>query len=278
MKQLKRALRIHRIFMAQEFKRMMEYKGDFIVGIIGFLLVQLSNLLFLWIIFGQVPDLAGWTINEVVFIYGLSLIPKGIDHFFFDNLWNIGFFIVRKGDFDKYLTRPVNTLFHVTVEKIQVDALGELIMGIALVCVAAPGIEAEWDAFRIIAMILMIPFITLIFTGIKTITASVAFWTKRSGHVIYLFYMVSDFAKYPATVYNRVVQNIITYIVPFALTSYYPALFILRGENPLFNLGIGGCGADVGGNYSLAQRSARLRERRKLTGASFFGGDKSRCL
>lgn len=238
MKQLKRALRIHRIFMAQEFKRMMEYKGDFIVGIIGFLLVQLSNLLFLWIIFGQVPDLAGWTINEVVFIYGLSLIPKGIDHFFFDNLWNIGFFIVRKGDFDKYLTRPVNTLFHVTVEKIQIDALGELIMGIALVCVAAPGIEAEWNAFRIIAMILMIPFITLIFTGIKTITASVAFWTKRSGHVIYLFYMVSDFAKYPATVYNRVVQNIITYIVPFALTSYYPALFILRGENLLFNLGM----------------------------------------
>ena len=30
MKKVKRALKIHRIFMAQEFKRMMEYKGDFI--------------------------------------------------------------------------------------------------------------------------------------------------------------------------------------------------------------------------------------------------------
>ena len=30
MKNIKRMLRIHRIFMAQEFKRMMEYKGDFI--------------------------------------------------------------------------------------------------------------------------------------------------------------------------------------------------------------------------------------------------------
>ena len=95
MKKVKRALKIHRIFMAQEFKRMMEYKGDFIVGIIGFFLVQLSNLLFLWIIFNQVPTLMGWTVYEVVFIYGMSLIPKGIDHFFFDNLWNIGFFIIR---------------------------------------------------------------------------------------------------------------------------------------------------------------------------------------
>ena len=142
MKNIKRALKIHRIFMAQEFKRMMEYKGDFIVGVIGFFLVQLSNLMFLWIIFGQIPNLVGWSVNEVVFIYGMSLIPKGIDHFFFDNLWSVGYFIVRKGDFDKYLTRPVNTYFHVLVEKVQIDALGELIMGIALVSGCLPSLPS----------------------------------------------------------------------------------------------------------------------------------------
>ena len=40
--------------------------------------------------------------------------------------WSIGHFTVRKGDFDKYLTRSINTLFHVMVEKLQIDALGEL--------------------------------------------------------------------------------------------------------------------------------------------------------
>ena len=143
MKQIKRMLRIHRIFIAQELKRMMEYKGDFIVGIIGFLMVQCSNLLFLWIIFSQIPDLMGWTVNEIIFIYGFSLIPKGIDHLLFDNLWSIGHFTVRKGDFDKYLTRPINTLFHVMVEKVQIDALGELLMGIALVCVTLPSLSIE---------------------------------------------------------------------------------------------------------------------------------------
>ncbi len=238
MKKIKRMFKIHRIFIAQEFKRMMEYKGDFIVGIIGFLLVQISNLLFLWIIFSQIPNLLGWTMNEVIFIYGFSLIPKGIDHFFFDNLWAIGHFIVRKGDFDKYLTRPVNTLFHVLVEKIQIDAFGEMLTGIALVCVTAPTLGASLSIVRILIMIAIIPFITLIYTGIKTITASIAFWTKRSGSIIYVFYMFNDFAKYPVTIYNRFVQNIITYIIPFALTSYYPALFILKGDDPLFNLGM----------------------------------------
>ncbi len=238
MSRLRRMFKIHRIFIAQEFKRMLEYKGDFVVGIIGFLMVQCSNLLFLWIIFSQIPDLKGWTINEVVFIYGFSLIPKGIDHLFFDNLWSVGYFIVRKGDFDKYLTRPVNSLFHVMVEKVQIDALGELIMGIALVCVALPTLTIEWGVLKISLAIVAVFFATFIYTGIKTITASTAFWFKRSGAIVYMFYMVNDFAKYPATIYNNAVRWIITYVIPFAFTAYYPAKYILTGDNPLYNVGL----------------------------------------
>ena len=238
MRHIRRALRIHRIFIAQELKKMMEYKGDFIVGIIGFLLTQCSNLLFLWLIFANIPSLMGWSLNQIVFIYGFSLIPKGIDHLFFDNLWSIGYFIVRKGDFDKYLTRPVNTLFQVMAEKLQIDALGELIVGIALVSVTIPQLNIEWSVIKVLLAFIAIIFATFIYTGIKTITASVAFWVKRSGNVIYMFYMVSDFAKYPVAIYNEVIRNVITYIIPFALAAYYPALYILTGENPLFNVGM----------------------------------------
>ena len=50
--------------------------------------------------------------------------------------------------------------------------------------------------------------------------------------------MVNDFAKYPVTIYNNTVRNIITYIIPFAFTAYYPALYFLTGENPWFNVGM----------------------------------------
>lgn len=237
MKQIKRMLRMHRIFVAQELKRMMEYKSDFIIGIIGFLLGQFFNMLFLWIIFSQIPSLMGWTLEQILFIYGFSLIPKGIDHLLFDNLWAIGHFTVRKGDFDKYLTRPINTLFHVMVERLQIDALGELIIGIALICITLPSVAIEWSFLKILLIIIVIPFATLIYTGIKTATAAIAFWTKRSGNITYMFYMVNDFAKYPVTIYNNAVGSIITYIIPFAFTAFYPASYILTGENPIFCIG-----------------------------------------
>ena len=238
MRQIKRMFRMHKIFVAQELKRMMEYKGDFIVGIIGFLFAQCTNMLFLWIIFRQIPSLMGWTLNQVVFIYGFSLIPKGIDHLLFDNLWAIGHWTVRKGDFDKYLTRPVNTLFHVMVERLQIDALGELIMGIALICITLPSVAIQWSLLKILLIIAVIPFATLIYTGIKIATAAIAFWTKRSGNITFMFYMVNDFAKYPVSIYNNAVRFIITYIIPFAFTAYYPAEYILTGNNPLFNIGL----------------------------------------
>lgn len=237
MKGIKRMFKMHRIFVTQELKRMMEYKGDFIVGIIGFLLGQLTNMLFLFIVFSQIPSLMGWTLEQVIFIYGFSLIPKGIDHLFFDNLWSIGHFTVRKGDFDKYLTRPINPLFHVMVEKLQIDALGELLMGIALICVTMPSVSIEWSVTKVLLILLVIPFATMIYVGIKTATAAIAFWTKRSGNVTFMFYMVNDFAKYPVTIYNNFVKTVITYIIPFAFTAFYPANYILTGENPLFNIG-----------------------------------------
>lgn len=236
-KQIRRALRIHRIFMAQELKKMMEYKANFIVGIIAFLLGQVTNIVFIGIVFTQIPDLKGWSVYEIVFIYGFSLVPKGIDHLLFDNLWSIGYFTVRRGDFDKYLTRPVNTLYNVMIEKIQIDALGELLMGIALIIITLPKVDIVWSVPKVLLIIVVIPFATFIYTGIKIATSAIAFWTKRSGQVMYMFYMVNDFAKYPVTIYNATVRGIITYVIPFAFTAFYPAKYILTGDNPLYNVG-----------------------------------------
>lgn len=231
---MKRAFRLHRIFIAQYLKKLMEYKVDFIVGAVGFLLSQALEILFIGIIFSQIPDLAGWTFNEILFIYGFSLIPKAIDHMFFDNLWMVGYHIVRKGEFDKYLTRPINSLFYVTVEKFQIDAFGELIMGIILIAYSLIQIGADIVWSRVFVLLLLVPFAVLIFTAIKIITSAISFWTKQSGHITHMFYMSSDFSKYPVTIYNNFIKVVITYIIPFAFTAYYPASYFLRGENRLF--------------------------------------------
>lgn len=239
-----RYMRLHKIFIKQDLKKLMEYKVDFLLGAVGFLLEQAVQIFCLGIIFASIPALVysengvvqdSWIFNEVLFIYGFSLIPKGIDHLFFDNLWGLGYWIVDKGDFDKYLTRPVNSWFYVLCEKFCVDALGEIIVGVALIIYSTLTMPAEiatainW--WRVLPVLVVMPFGIMIFTSVKTATAAISFWTKRSGHITHMCYMTNDFAKYPAKIYNVFVKTVITYILPFALTAYYPAIFILRGES-----------------------------------------------
>ncbi|MBQ4104959.1 MAG: ABC-2 family transporter protein [Clostridia bacterium] len=237
-------LKLHTIFIKQDLKKLMEYKVDFLLGAVGFVLTQAVQILCLGIIFAAIPALCytengvvvdSWTFHEVLFIYGFSLIPKGIDHLLFDNLWGLGYWIVDKGDFDKYLTRPVNSWFYVLCEKFCVDAFGDLIVGIALIiyslCAMPSDIAGAINWLRVIPVLVVMPFAIMIFTSIKTATAAISFWTKRSGHITHMCYMTNEFAKYPTKIYNTVVKTLITYILPFALTAYYPAIYILRGES-----------------------------------------------
>ena len=234
---MRRMLRLHRIFVAQYMKNLMEYKVDFLTGAISFLLGQVIQIAFLSIIFSQIPNLIGWEFNEILFIYGFSLLPKGLDHLLFDNLWSVGYFIVRKGDFDKYLTRPINSLFYVIAEKFCVDAFGELLIGLVLVVYSVIQLRLTISWYMIPLFIIAVVFATLIYTAIKIATSAIAFWTKASGHITHMFYMTNDFSKYPTTIYNKFVRIVITYIIPFAFTAFYPASYFLTGENPLFCIG-----------------------------------------
>lgn len=240
---MRKIMRLHLIFIKQDLKKIMEYKVDFLLGAIGFLMTQAVQIFCLGIIFSAIPALCvksngavidSWTFNEVLFIYGFSLIPKGIDHLLYDNLWGLGYWIVDKGDFDKYLTRPIYSWFYVLCEKFCVDALGDLIVGVALIVYSLMSMPSQTvsniNPLRIIPIMLVMPFAIMIFTSIKTGTAAISFWTKRSGHITHMCYMTNEFAKYPAKIYNTFVKTVITYILPFALTAYYPAIYLLRGE------------------------------------------------
>ena len=71
---MKKYQRMHLIFIRQYIKQIMEYKVDFVVGVLGVFLTQGLNLLFLNVLFQHIPSLEGWTFQEIAFIYGFSLI------------------------------------------------------------------------------------------------------------------------------------------------------------------------------------------------------------
>ena len=57
-------------YASQYIKTKLEYRGDFIVGLLSDLSLQTVNLIFILVVFGHTQALKGWSREEVIFIYG----------------------------------------------------------------------------------------------------------------------------------------------------------------------------------------------------------------
>ena len=224
---MKRYFRLYSKFLQQYIKSLMEYRIDFIFGLIGFILIRLAEVVFIKLIFNFIPTLSGWNINQILFIYGLAQIPKGIDHVFTDYLWIFSWKTIARGEFDRYLLRPLNPLFQVISESFQPDGFGEIIVGIALFIISSVNLNLVFSFDKIIELIVVIIFATLIYTAVKLATTSIAFWVKFAQAHVFMAYQVSSFAKYPIGIYPGAIRFVLTFLIPFAFTGYYPGAYFL---------------------------------------------------
>jgi len=230
MNTVKRYLRLYRVLVAQFLKTIMQSRVDFLIGLLGFFFTQVMGIAFLYLVFQQIPDLHGWTLDQLIFIYGFAQIPRGIDHLFTDNIWLVAYRLVINGDFDRYMLRPMNIFFQVIAEKLQPDALGELLIGTILVVRSLTKGIVIVDGLHVALFFVSIFAGALIYTSIKLFFASLAFWLKVSGPFLQIAYDMANFAKYPTEIYSKGVRFLITWVIPFAFVAYLPASFFMKAD------------------------------------------------
>lgn len=231
MKKISRYLSLYRIFVIQYIKTTMQSKVDFFIGLGGFLISQAAGLAFLYLVFEQIPSMQKWSLEQMLFIYGFAQLPRGIDHLLTDNIWMVGWQMVMKGTFDKYILRPMNIFFQIVCEKVQFDALGEILVGLVLVGRAVVNGTVQVTPVKLLFFIVSITAGAIIYTAVKLILASIAFWLKDSSAIMTTAYEVADFAKYPTEIYAKPIQIVLMTILPFAFVAYIPSTFFLIDAN-----------------------------------------------
>ncbi|MBP7211339.1 ABC-2 family transporter protein [bacterium] len=221
-------------FFKQNLKTMLEYKTDFVIGVFSTLITQFYGIFFVWVIFENIKQIHGWTFYEITFVYGLLTLAKGIDMFFFDNLHALGYEYVRGGKFDIFMIRPISPLFQLVASYTQQDGLGLFILGIIVVAKSLAELGITLDFAHIMLLVLFVISGAGIISAINLIFATTGFKTTNSYIVMSSINSFQEFAFYPIAIYPKFIGFILTWIIPFAFTSFYPADFFLhKGEMDL---------------------------------------------
>lgn len=198
------------------------YKANLIIGIVAFLFTQLTSILTLYILLETVPSIDGYTFYHVGFLYGLTNVAIGLDHLFTDRLWTVAYWEVKDGKLDHMFLRPLPILFQVIASEIQLEAFGEIIVAIAMLIICGVNLDFSVGVGSALIIILGIVCGAIIISSFKVMVASFAFKFKKSGPLMQFIYNFTNYAKYPMKIFPKVIQILLTVVIPVGLCIYYP--------------------------------------------------------
>lgn len=198
------------------------YKANVIIGIIAFLFTEAASLFTLYILVSSVPNVDGYTIYHIGLLFGITNMAVGIDHLLTDRLWTVAYWEVKMGKLDHMFLRPVPVLFQVIASEIQLEAFGEIIVATALICLCSSQLSIIGGAGAILTVIFGILCAAIIISSFKVFVAALAFKFKRSGPLLQFIYNFSGYTKYPMKIYPRIIQSILTFIIPLGLCLFFP--------------------------------------------------------
>ncbi len=227
---LKFYLDIYRKILVQDLKSKMSYRADFVISNIGMIVSNLVGFVTFYILFQNFPSINGWTMYEMLFLYGFSLVALTPVQCFFDNNWNLRY-AVKTGDFIKYCFRPINIFFYYISEVFDVKGLGQLAFGVGTLVYAWKNLAIPVTPVIIAQTVLFLLAASLFMIAIMNFAAATCFWIQNSGYIMVIMFRFKDFAKYPASIFNSVFRIVFTFVIPIAFIAYYPSLVVLRPDS-----------------------------------------------
>jgi ABC-2 type transport system permease protein len=245
MHSLKDYLRLYFIIETQYIKARMQYRADFLISSIGMFFSSLATLGIFWVIFRSIPDLAGWSFMQLVFIYGFYMIAISPMQILFDHIWQIRFH-VQQGTFLKYYFRPLNMMFYYMSEMFDLKGLTQLAAGILVLIYASIQLNLNWTLFRVALLLLTLFSASLVQISITVLAGCAAFWVLDAYPVLGLAWKLREFAPYPMNIFDGAFRFTFTFIIPLGFVAFYPSQLFLQPQqvsslvyfSPLVGMGL----------------------------------------
>jgi ABC-2 type transport system permease protein len=223
-------MRLYFIIEAQYIKARMQYRVDFILSSIGMLFSSMATLGIFWILFDTIPQLAGWSFMEMVFIYAFYMISISPMQILFDNIWRLRN-DVRTGNFLKFYFRPLNMMFYYMSEVFDLKGVTQLIVGILLLIYASIQLDIAWSPLKLILLPVMIASASLVMISIIVSAGCSSFWITNSFPVLSLAWKLREFSPYPISIFDGIFRFAFTFIMPIGFVAFYPSQMFLRVED-----------------------------------------------
>lgn len=207
----------------------MQYRLDSLVAALAVFVREAANIIVIYLALLKFDKINGWNVNEMLFLFSLLYLTYAILVSLFADLRDFSC-MIREGRFDRLVVRPRGLLMQLVLNNADIIAsIGHGTLGIILFVISAGKVGITWNFATILYYVSVIIGGVLIQGGIFIFFSSLSFYFVETNSLREIFYWnMRKFAGYPISIYNKFIQMVMIYVIPFAFVNYFPAQYLLR--------------------------------------------------
>lgn len=222
-----RYLRLLIIFYKNCLLTDLEYRTNFMVNVFMSVFWILFALLGLQVLFLHRDSIGDWNYYEAMLVTGLFVLFNGfIDAFLEPNIRRI-VEQVRDGTFDFVLIKPINSQFLATFRYVSLWKLADMFLGLGIVVYSVSRLDVSPSPARVLLFALLLSGAAVIVYSIWVLMVTTAFWFVKIENITELFMAVYETGRFPVSVYPAWIRGILTFVLPVAFITTFPAAVIL---------------------------------------------------
>lgn len=232
---MRRQLSLYLRLISIQLRSQMQFRVSFWTDVFTTGLLNFSYFLSTYLVLQRFGSIAGWSIAEMAFLYGMIEMSFGTMDMIFSGFDPDTFSrFIRQGLLDQVLLRPVSVVVQIFGSAFVLRRLGRITQGALVLAFALVNLPVHWTPLKVgllpVMWVSQIVAMGALFMAGSTLT----FWTvQRVEAINILTYGGVEVMSYPMTIYPRWLRGFFTYLMPFIFLNYYPALFILGKPDPL---------------------------------------------
>ncbi|GAA3548554.1 ABC transporter permease [Nonomuraea rosea] len=206
------------------------YPASFVLMIVlGFVIAALDVAVIL-VIFANTTTLAGFSRDEVIFLYGTASLSFTLCDTFFSNLDRISQHI-KAGTLDTFLIRPVSAWIQLATDRFNANRAGRILQAALVLGYSIAALDLGWRRAWMIPVMVVTGLV--IFTALWTIGGALQFVLTDAPEVSSSFtYGTHQLSQYPLSIYARDLVAGVTYVFPLAFINWQPGLYVLGRDDP----------------------------------------------
>ncbi|MFZ1721351.1 MAG: ABC-2 family transporter protein [Microgenomates group bacterium] len=209
-------------------------RGSNLLFMLGKTIRFTMTLIFLFIIKENVTDFQGYNTDQLVVFFLTYTIVDTIAQIFYRGVYLFSS-LVRDGNFDFYLAKPINPLFQALTGKPDVNDALFLIPTIVACAWIISQLSVTLTPVSLILFGILMFNSLLIATSLHIVVLVVGILTTEVDGVIWLYRDMMQLARFPVSVYLEPIRLALFFLIPVGMMITVPAE-VLMNATPSYSI------------------------------------------